>query len=154
MSLYLSFQVRVDEMITTAEELCGSRVVSDRLKSDLRSSVTPRLTVDQEFLSSVVVTQPATQISLKARYVLCTLSCNSLKQLDGARTIYYLKNIFRKKNTINLRIRFVQKLILFNFVYSEMGLTAATHLAEKITDEVVDLLNKTQNDLVSVQFVC
>ncbi|CAH1398123.1 unnamed protein product [Nezara viridula] len=88
---------RVDEMITTAEELCGQRVMSERLKSDLRASVAPRLVVDQEFLSSVVVTQPTTQLSLKA---------------------------------------------------SEMGLTAATHLAEKITDEVVDLLNKTQTCLV------
>lgn len=88
---------RVDEMITTAEELCGQRVMSERLKSELRASVATRLVVDQEFLSSVVVTQPTTQLSLKA---------------------------------------------------SDMGLAAATHLAEKITDEVVDLLNKTQTCLV------
>lgn len=34
-----------------------------------------------------------------------------------------------------------------------MGLTAATHLAEKITDEVVDLLNKTQTCLVMIYYL-
>ncbi|XP_073997427.1 capping protein regulator and myosin 1 linker 1 leucine rich repeat protein isoform X2 [Rhodnius prolixus] len=88
---------RVDEMLNCAEELCGTRVVSEKIKSELKTSVAPKISVDPEFLNSSVVTRPTSEITVKA---------------------------------------------------SEMGLMAATHLADKITDEVTDLLNKTQTSLL------
>ncbi|XP_014248202.1 F-actin-uncapping protein LRRC16A isoform X2 [Cimex lectularius] len=95
--LHKHLHSRIDEMIICAEELCGTTVINERLKVELKASVMPKIAVDPGFLSSCLVTQPTTEINLKA---------------------------------------------------SEMGLMAATHLADKITDEVTDLLNKTQTSLL------
>uniref|UniRef100_A0A0A9W8Q9 Leucine-rich repeat-containing protein 16A n=2 Tax=Lygus hesperus TaxID=30085 RepID=A0A0A9W8Q9_LYGHE len=90
-------QGRVDEMISTSEELCGRAIISSRLKSELQTSVATKLAIDPGFLNTAIVVQPTSEISVKA---------------------------------------------------SEMGLTAATHLADKITDEACDLLHKTHDCLL------
>lgn len=54
-------------MLNCAEELCGTRVVSEKIKSELKTSVAPKISVDPEFLNSSVVTRPTSEITVKAR---------------------------------------------------------------------------------------